>query len=424
MSDISHVHAAPVPPRRSPDDGFRLATHDALDYFHAVWAWRRATVVAMVALAVLGATWSLTSPRRYEASVTVAVMPSKLSVPGVPAASVANFAPIVTSYAAVAPVVKEFKLADPPRELTPTQFINVALEVKPLVETNLLRVIVELDDPDLAARVSNRLVQNAIAISRDVNEKDVGGTLNELKIILDLSETRMKEAETRYDAYRRSAQLELLRKDVETLLGQRGDLKKVLVEIEAERGKVAQGEAELVRRKQTLTVRRNIDSDSALLTITGERVKPDASVLGLELNTEVLNQVYQEIDTALAQARAKLTSLEKQRDQLLKGAGVGANELARLNDLYTRESAMSRLELERNIARKSYEDIAARYQTAHLEAIGRMSQVVVVDTAVPPDRPVSRLLVRNVALGILTGLLFGLVLAAADLLRGGRVARA
>jgi uncharacterized protein involved in exopolysaccharide biosynthesis len=94
--------------------------------------------------------------------------------------------------------------------------------------------------------------------------------------------------------------------------------------------------------------------------------------------------------------------------------------VARLNDRYSRDSRLSRLELERAVARNSFEQAAARYQIARMEATGRTPQVVVVDSAVPPEVPVSRLLVRNIALGLLTGVLIGLLVTVAGMLRGPR----
>jgi capsular polysaccharide biosynthesis protein len=394
---------------------------DVFDYLQAAWTRRRVMLVAALVLAGLGAAWSLLSPRRYEASLTLAVVPSKLNQPAAStAASVANFAPIIASYAAVAPVVKEFKLDQSPREITPARFVDRVLTVKPLVDTNLVRVVVELDAPDLAAKVANRLVDSSIAVARAVNQREILSTLGDLERVIAEAESRMKEAEVRYDEYRRTAQLELLRKDVETLLTQRGVFKGLLVDIQAERGKVAQAEAELAKRQPITTLKRSIDDESALLALVQERRKPEEQILGLQLNSESVNEVYQDIDSLVAESRAKLAQLEKQRDELVTGAGVGASEMARLNDLYSRESMLSRLELERTIARKSFEEAAARYQTAHLEAIGRTPQVVVVDSAVPPEGPVSRLLVRNTALGLLSGVLLGLLVTVADVLRGGR----
>ena len=317
-----------------PDGGPRSPSLDAFDYLRAAWTRRRLALVAALVLAGFGTAWSLLSPRRYEASLTLAVVASKVGEPAVTTVppqsvqetSVANFAPIISSHAAVTPIVKEFQLDQAPRNITPAVFLEKVLTVKPLVDTNLVRVIVELDDPELAAKVTNRLVDTSIALARTVAERGISSTLSDLKRVLDQAEARMMDAEARYDEDRRTARVELPKKSVEN-----------------------------------------------------SRTKP-----GVFKN------------------------------------GAGASGMAQVDDLYTRESLLSRRELERTIARSSFESAALRYQAAHLEAVGRTPQVVVVDSAVPPEEPVSRLLVRNIALGLLTGVLLGLLVAAADILRAGR----
>jgi uncharacterized protein involved in exopolysaccharide biosynthesis len=80
-----------------------------------------------------------------------------------------------------------------------------------------------------------------------------------------------------------------------------------------------------------------------------------------------------------------------------------------MTQLYERESTLVRLDSERRIARKSYEDIATRYQGTQLSAIGRAPQLIIVDPAIAPDRPVGRYLARNLVLGVTAGLLLGCV---------------
>jgi uncharacterized protein involved in exopolysaccharide biosynthesis len=326
MTDIKRSSAAATrQPRLSgPEGSPAFQFSDYGDFLEAAWARRRITLLAAVVLATVGAAWSLLSPRRYEASLTLAVVPPILGEPVVstvpPQAieerAVANFAPILSSHAAVASVVTEFKLDQPPREISPTVFLDRVLTVKPLPDTNLVRVTVELDDPRLAANVANRLVDVAIALARTVTEKGISATLHDLQRVLDESDKRLREAETRYQEYRRAGRGGLAPKLEETILEQRG---------------------------------------------------------------------------ASGPPRAK--------------APPGA------------EAAWARLDLEWTIARKSLETAASHYHAAQLEASGRRPQVVVVDSAVPPENPVSHPLVRNTGLGLLAGALLGLLLAVGSMMR-------
>ena len=83
--------------------------------------------------------------------------------------------------------------------------------------------------------------------------------------------------------------------------------------------------------------------------------------------------------------------------------------------MYRSESRLDQLEAERRIARKTYEDVASRYQGARLTAFARTPQLVVVDPALVPDRPTRRYLARNALLGFVVGALLG---GMAAILRG------
>ena len=127
------------------------------------------------------------------------------------------------------------------------------------------------------------------------------------------------------------------------------------------------------------------------------------------MTRETSNTVFQTLDEEAARSRAHLAFLEQQRLRLTQAAGLNGNQLARLTQLYQGQSVLEQLDIERRLARKSYEDIAAKYQGTRLAAIGRTPQLLVVDPALAPERPTGRYLVRNVVLGISVGLLLGCV---------------
>ena len=120
--------------------------------------------------------------------------------------------------------------------------------------------------------------------------------------------------------------------------------------------------------------------------------------------------MFQELDGQVAKTRAEVASLERQRARLLEATGLKNEELVRLSQLYEREAILEQLDVQRKMARKSYEDVAARYQGAKLAAIGRTPRLQVVDAAIAPSLPVSRYLARNAMLGVVLGLLAGCII--------------
>jgi len=92
---------------------------------------------------------------------------------------------------------------------------------------------------------------------------------------------------------------------------------------------------------------------------------------------------------------------------------VNGEQLGKLNRLYVTETVLERLKDDVEIARKAYQSVADRYQGAKLSAAALTPRVQLVVPAVPPERPVSRMLARNVVLGAALGFIVGAFVALA-----------
>ena len=110
-----------------------------------------------------------------------------------------------------------------------------------------------------------------------------------------------------------------------------------------------------------------------------------------------------------AASRANLAALEQQKSELLAAHPVDAGTNALLNRLYAVESELARRQIERDLTQGIYADLAQRYQDAQLQVISRSAEFVIIDPAVPADRPASRHAGRNAAAAF--GIWFALAVA-------------
>jgi uncharacterized protein involved in exopolysaccharide biosynthesis len=138
----------------------------------------------------------------------------------------------------------------------------------------LIKVVARLDDPALAARVANAFAQEGIQLARQASRGDVGSAELEMKTMLDAATERLHQAEQRYDEFRKVAQIELVRKEVETLLLQRTDFMKTVVELETERAKLARAEQELASRNRVNVVHESIDRSPAFEAARAASTRP------------------------------------------------------------------------------------------------------------------------------------------------------
>ena len=88
---------------------------------------------------------------------------------------------------------------------------------------------------------------------------------------------------------------------------------------------------------------------------------------------------------------------------------LGAPQVAQLTQLYGKETELARLETEFDLTKKVYTDVATRYEQARLQVVSRTAQLQLLDSALPPDRPVSPRPVRDAAIAVTVGLIVSIL---------------
>jgi uncharacterized protein involved in exopolysaccharide biosynthesis len=365
------------------------APRDLGDY--VALCWRFKSVIAGVALvAGVGAfAFSLVGPRIYESTVTFAAGLSKIGDGTHATPSTAAFRPMVESLTTAAAVINDVGLDKPPHNLRPSQLLSRVMVVKEIRGTNLITVTVGYNDATMAATIANSVADHAVQTARKVSASEASHARDLVKEQLDQARERLEEADTALRDYRQKTRIEAVRKDVEARLGGaqspvfpvsvivtdltngRGGLLDLFVKIATEKASLAQTERELKTR-----------------------VRGDA--------------LYASLEAAAATSRSVLATLETQRTVVMGQRDLDARTLSVLNNLYEVETGIGRRQLERTVAEKAYMDLSQRYQEALLQVIGRSAEFVIIDPAVPADRPVSRQVARNTLMAMVIAWLFAI----------------
>jgi polysaccharide biosynthesis transport protein len=374
---------------------------------HLLVLWRyRFLVVAGTLLCGLAAfVWGEVTPPTYEATARLIVSAPKMGAANetAPAVNVGTFRSLVENQSLGARIVEEFGLHKPPHEITPDIFITRCVKVEGIRDTDVIVVKVRLWDKQLAARAANRLAEAATQLAQQLSGEEVVTARDIIRAQLDQSRVRLEQAETRLEAFRRTAQIDLLRKDVDALLSLRGTLLGLVVEIQAERARLSQAESLLAQRSRIETLKRSIDTDPAAMEVMRKNAGDSGSVLPLQLRSESLNQVYENLDQVIATSRTKLAGLEKQKTELIDVRKLDADQQVKLSLLYQREMELARLQTEYDLAKTVYVDVSTRYEQARLQVAGRSAELKVMDPALPPDRPVSPRVLRQTAVALVVG---------------------
>ena len=389
---------------------------ELIDYLAAILAHRWLVLGLAFGLALLTAVGTLMMTRVYQAAALISVRPPKIE--GQPPAEAAPQAlvPVVRSDALVSRLLSDLKLDQPPFSLNATKFLRSALAVSTVAETSFIEIKVTLPDPEMARRAADELATRTVARARQIDVEEGGGVEEQIRAIAAESEQRFRTAETALREFRTKSQVELLRKDVEAKLGQRGDFLKLLIEIDGERGRLAMAEQEVKSRPEVDVVTDSITRNSQLLMEAArQNVETPASLIGLSVESQRINTARKEIDVELATTRTKLAALERQRDEMIRLGQVNADALPVLTELYAREAALARLQLEYDVARKAYEDASTNYLNAKVRTAVRTPFVQVVERPTRPTTPQSRYLVRNAAIAAVAGATIACLIAFARL---------
>lgn len=400
MDDTTHARtpAGPEPPEVRD-------SMDAREQLLLLWRHRWPIIAAAVALGGLAAGFSFVRTRTFEATATVSVSASRLNDQTPAPVVTENYVPLMHTQAVASRVIADLKLDG----FTPSGLLDNDVTVRAVPNTHLIRVVARLASAEQAAAVANRFAEEAVAAATRASRIDVETIERDLQQMLDDATARLRAAEQAYDGYRITARFEMVEREVETLVGQRSDLMEVVVELEGERARLARLESDLSSLAPVTPLRQAVVDEPALIEAARAAGADTRELLSLEMTREEPNEVYASLKAEASKTRADVAFLEQRRQRLTASAGLEGSQLTRLTQMYERESMLARLDSELAIARRSYEAIAARYQGTKLAAIGRAPQLLIVDPAVAPDRPVSRYLARNLILGVIAGLLLGCV---------------
>lgn len=362
---------------------------DLAPYFAILWRYR--FVIAAVTLLAGAVTFigALRSTRLYEASAMLSVSASKLADTA-SAIATANYRPVVANRAVAQKVVEHFHLNAPPYSYTGTSFLEEAVQLEELRNTALLRLSVRLPDPRLAADVANTLASFAVDYAQSLSKDEVIRVRDMIKLQLDLATARLKQTGEALSLFKRTAQVDLARVDVDAILDERKSLLGLLVDIEGKKASVREAERELAARQRLDITSKSIDQDPAMLEASRARTSGSGSALGLQMKTESVSRTYEDLDTNLTFDRVQLAALEKRKQQLVDVRKLDRSQLSRIRELHEMEAEQARLTLEYGLAEKSYQEVSARYEGARLQVAGRSAELQIVDPAVVPTRPLSR----------------------------------
>jgi uncharacterized protein involved in exopolysaccharide biosynthesis len=374
---------------------------DVSRYLNRLW---RGRIWILAVGALCGAAvfaLSVSGGRTYRSSLVLQVTSSKVTDGSTPA-STATMRPIIESRVLVGKVIRSLGLDKPPASLSTSDFLAYAFSIEEIRGTNLLKLRVRLPNPELAAKALNTLADAAVATARRLSQAEAVLARDQLGVHLQEAQQRLNETEAHLRETMATSQLDLARADVEELLRQRMELRWIELDIQSARAKASAAETELARRQPRSTIKRSLFNAPALAGLAANPGSAEAAA-GVQVSEDYVSPVYEEIDGVLANSRTNLAGLEKQRARLVDDLGLNRTALPQIGAMAAAEVAQSRAETEHLVARKVFEDVATRYESARVKVNERSSQLQIIDPAVPAEAPEPRGALRKSAMAFVAG---------------------
>src|SRR5581483_7623098 len=328
-----------------------------------------------------------------------------------------TFEELIKNRSVAAEAIQRFGLTAFAPALTPERFLQRTLGIERRTGANLLAVSIYLPDARQAAAVANFVAQRAVALNTALNQSDTLATKDYIQQQRASAKDVMEQAQAALVAFKREANLESLHAAQRIAL----DTKARLAQLRAETTTKIQGlqaDATELRKALTtqepfLTAKKSIVSDPVMLTAARER-KTDGlkDLAAVELKSQEINRVYQQIQGNLVKREATLASLESQRQDVERKQKDNDQGLAELEKKVAEADARLE-ELERNykLEKTAYELFATKFNEASFSVASRAADLKVVDPAIEPTQPYGLRPVTSVALAVIAGLLLCVLLA-------------
>jgi uncharacterized protein involved in exopolysaccharide biosynthesis len=346
-------------------------------------------------------------PPRFQASVTMTIVPPSGATPLVLTPVTAKA--LLVNPTVVSETINELGLNR--AGMTTRRFTDDALEVEPVPATNLVTLSVALPDPAKAREAAALLARKVIDLSSRVDRETPSASRVALRRQLDEADRKLKDAEERLVNVQVGADLDGLQAQTSSKVMRRVDLDKVAIEMESERARLATLEAELQRQPAGMA------ASQPRGVLERPRARPDERAIG---ETDPAGtSVHAMLEYDIAQSRARIAALDRQRRQTLAMTPAGPMATSR-GELYRRRLELARAQAEYDARTRVYGAILSRYEETDVPAAGT-PQLQILAGPVQPDQPMPRHRRQFAALGALIGIACGIV--AAFVIEGRNIAR-
>lgn len=385
---------------KSVEQSVTIAERDVelIDYLRILWQWRWLIIGGPLLAGFVAYLIVVLMPRTYRAAVTLLIAESKIPPPqGSDSATIRispeTFEEMIKNQSVAAEAIQRFELTTFSPSLTPERFLQHTLGVERRTGANLLVLSIRLPDARLAAEVANFVAQKAVALNTALNQRDTLATKDYIQQQRTNAKDAMEQAQLALVAFKREANLDRLHAEQRIALDTKARLAQfhsdTTTKIQGLQANVTELRKALTNQEPLLTAKKSIVSDPVMLMAARERKTDSLKDLStVELKSQEINRVYQQIQGNLIKKESTLASLNNQRQDAEQKQKDNDQLLVDLERKVA--DADARLEeLTRNyqLEKTAYELFVTKFNEASFSVASRAADLKVVDPAIEPTQP-------------------------------------
>lgn len=402
---------------------------ELIEYFRIIWKWK-IFIITLVIVCVAGSiVGSIFLPKIYKASVLFMVSEPKIgevnSLGIVMNYPQATFEKIIKNPSLEQKILKEFELAKPPYKIDLDK-LDEKISVHSLKNTKLIELDVEFANAILATQIANSLADLALDLNSKLIEEEATISTNFLKLQLEEAAKKLAESEDELMAFKRKAQIETLKKELEIELTQRSRFQFLLSDAETQ---LASDQAKLKKIREQFKTQdktfkllsnlvENPSYQQSLANLSEVEIK---KLLGFNMEEEEANPVYFHLEEELVDTVANIAALSAQKLKLESSLTKNATLLKQLEDeLARKETRLDQLTTEFDINKENYSTLSKKYNEARIQVTSRTPELKIVSPAITPEKAIKpNILVNGLVAGMISLILAVFFVFIWDYVKGG-----
>lgn len=409
---------------------------DLRDYINVILKRKKMILAVFLVSVIAVAVFSYFEPKLYQSSASLMITPSRtydfLSPTKVsldvdrkegtgeyltlrPAISLATHKTLLGSDDVLKRVIARLGSTGVSTKLITPENLRGKITVEEVKGTNILQLKAKDKNPKTAREIVNAWASEYLQYSQDLIFGEIKGRGEFINNQFDIAKEKLIKIEKEVKRFKNLYKLDLMRAELDIKKLQFNNYKKELIGldivIKTKEHYLSGLEEELSKQDRFIVVSKAITDDA--LWQRKDRGEGLIDLEGQKLRSEVVNPVYQDFKSRIANTKVKLSTLNQKSGYLTESKKQLEKEIDELEQTIREKSfELTQLTRQVDIYKRTYDNFASKIEAARIVKAAQLGEVLVVSQGFASKNPVNsaKKKLKVVAAGVL-GIMAGVFLA-------------